>query len=328
MKNWHEETEAGGCMWEKDVEDAMQVCDQLGIPLNTVDLSREYWDGVFTNFLEEYQAGRTPNPDVLCNQEIKFKAFLEQALLQGADKLATGHYARIHATKGRYCLQRSIDTNKDQTYFLCRLNQQQLSKTLFPLGELTKSQVRALAEQNGLITHDKKDSTGICFIGERSFREFLGQYIPVKHGEIRTTEGEIIGEHDGVFFYTLGQRQGLGIGGVKGAHYEPWYVVDKDMVNNTLIVAQGHDHPRLFSTVLVATNFHWINEDIPHIPFQCSGRTRYRQAAHPCTVEKIENKKVHIRFPAPQRAVTPGQYAVLYDGANCLGGGVIESASR
>ena len=329
MKNWHEETEDGGCMWEKDVEDAMQVCDKLEIPLNTVDLSREYWDEVFTNFLDEYKAGRTPNPDVLCNQEIKFKAFLEQAVHLGAEKLATGHYAHINEIDGCYDLQKSIDTNKDQTYFLCRLNQQQLSKTLFPLGELTKSEVRALAEQNGFITHDKKDSTGICFIGERPFREFLGQYVPMTRGEIKTTEGQTIGEHSGVFFYTLGQRQGLGIGGVQGAPDEPWYVVDKDIENNILLVGQGHDHPLLFSTGLVATNFHWINEqNIPQIPFACSGQTRYRQIAQPCMVEKVEQGKIHIRFSEPQRAVTPGQYVVLYDGATCLGSGVIESSWR
>ena len=327
MKNWHEETEAGGCRWEKDVEDAMQVCDLLEIPLNTVDLSKAYWDEVFSNFLEEYRAGRTPNPDVLCNQEIKFKAFLDEALKLGADKLATGHYARVDAAGDRYVLQRSVDANKDQTYFLCRLNQQQLSRTLFPLGELTKSRVRALAEQNGFITHDKKDSTGICFIGERPFREFLGHYVPVTPGKIQTTAGKTIGEHTGVFFYTLGQRQGLGIGGVQGAPDEPWYVVDKDLDSNVLTVAQGHDHPRLFSRGLSAADFHWIDEAPPPLPLQCRGQTRYRQTDQPCTVETGENGKVHIRFSDPQRAVTPGQYVVLYDGARCLGGGVIESTT-
>ena len=328
MKNWNETSETGSCMWEGDVDDAMQVCDRLQIPLNTIDLSNEYWDAVFSNFLEEYRAGRTPNPDVLCNQEVKFKAFLDEALKLGADLIATGHYARIARSGGQYFLKKGVDLNKDQSYFLCRLNQQQLARSLFPIGGLTKPQVRRLARQAGFATHDKKDSTGICFVGERRFRDFLSRYIPVNRGEIRTVEGRLVGEHDGVFLYTLGQRQGLGVGGVPGTADEPWYVVDKDLANNILYVAQGHDNPLLFSSGLYSGDLHWIAGRPPATPLRCMAKTRYRQADQACQVDTDGAERWRIRFDRPQRAVTPGQYVVLYDGETCLGGGAIESTLK
>ncbi len=329
MKNWDEKSEDGSCMWEADVEDAMRVCDSLGIPINTVDLSREYWDGVFADFLDEYKAGRTPNPDILCNQEVKFRAFLDHSLALGADKIATGHYAQVKHLQGEHQLYKGLDGNKDQSYFLCRLQQEQLSKTLFPLGELSKPQVRELATNAGLITHDKKDSTGICFIGERPFREFLSQYIPVQRGEIRTIDDTLVGEHDGVYFYTLGQRQGLGIGGVKGASDEPWYVIAKDTEQNTLTVGQGHENPLLFSNKLIATNLHWISHIAPETPFSCLAKTRYRQADQSCTITELKSETAHVQFDLAQRAVTPGQYVVFYnDKGCCLGSGVIDSTSN
>ena len=328
MKNWNETADSGSCMWEGDVEDAMRVCEQLDIPLNTVDLSQEYWDAVFSNFLQEYRAGRTPNPDVLCNQEVKFKAFLEHALQLGAERIATGHYARIAGGDGGYSLLRGVDRNKDQSYFLCRLDQAQLGRSLFPVGELTKPEVRELARQAGLITHDKKDSTGICFIGERRFREFLSRYIPVTPGEIRTVDGRVVGEHEGVYLYTLGQRQGLGVGGVAGAPEQPWYVVDKDLAANVLIVAQGHDNPLLYSHGLTCADLHWIAGRPPALPLQCTARTRYRQADQACTVQADPAGHWRVSFTEAQRAVTPGQYLVLYDGDTCLGGGPIEKTLR
>ncbi|HKK16312.1 MAG TPA: tRNA 2-thiouridine(34) synthase MnmA, partial [Gammaproteobacteria bacterium] len=258
MKNWDERGTDGSCMWEADVEDAMHVCETLGIPLNTVDLTTEYWHGVFSHFLEEYKTGRTPNPDVLCNQEVKFRAFLQHARQLGADRIATGHYAVIRQQDKTWQLHKGHDRNKDQSYFLCRLGQEQMKQSLFPVGELAKPAVRNMAKKAGFITHDKKDSTGICFVGERPFREFLARFIPRQAGEIHSPEGKVIGAHEGVCYYTLGQRQGLGIGGVKGACEKPWYVVGKDISNNILIAAQGHDHPLLFSRKLVATDMHWL----------------------------------------------------------------------
>ena len=329
MKNWDEKSEDGSCMWEADVEDAMRVCDSLKIPINTVDLSREYWDRVFTDFLKEYKVGRTPNPDILCNQEVKFRAFLEHSLALGADKIATGHYSQVIHTEGEHLLYKGLDGNKDQSYFLCRLHQQQLARTMFPLGELSKPQVRELANTAGLITHDKKDSTGICFIGERPFREFLSQYIPVQRGDIINTEHHVVGQHDGVYFYTLGQRQGLGIGGVKGASDEPWYVVAKDTEQNTLTVAQGHDNPLLFSDSLMATNLHWITDQAPDVPFACLAKTRYRQPDQTCLIKSLDKNTANVHFDQPQRAVTPGQYVVFYDhNGCCLGSGVIDSTSN
>ena len=326
MKNWDERNDAGRCLWEADVEDAMLVCDKLDIPLNTVDLSHEYWDSVFMDFLAKYRQGRTPNPDVLCNQEVKFKAFLKHAVALGADKIATGHYAQIKTRSGRQQLCKAIDSNKDQSYFLCRLNQQQLAQTLFPLGALCKPQVRTLARQAGLITKDKKDSTGICFIGERPFREFLSRYIPMQKGEIRTLAGRLVGEHDGVFFYTLGQRRGLGIGGVRDAAQAPWYVVGKDTTNNILLVAQGHNHPALFSSSLTATKVNWISEKPATLPYACMAKIRYRQADQNCIIEAADKDTAIIGFQQPQRATTPGQYIVFYQAGTCLGGGIIDKS--
>jgi tRNA-uridine 2-sulfurtransferase len=327
MKNWNDQSEDGACMWEADVEDAMMVCDKLDIPLNTVDLSSEYWDNVFKNFLTEYKNGRTPNPDVLCNQEIKFKAFLEHSENLGAKQIATGHYARINEENGKYQLLKGLDQNKDQSYFLCRLNQKQLEKALFPIGELDKPEVRKRAEEAGLITHDKRDSTGICFIGEQPFRQFLSKYIPPDKGLIKTTEGQTIAEHEGVFYYTLGQRQGLGIGGVKGASDAPWYVVQKNIAENELIVAQDHDHPLLHSHHLTASDINWISGEIPELPFKCSAKNRYRQADQECVIEKVENGNYSVSFTDSQRAITPGQFIVFYKENVCLGGGIIDSAS-
>ena len=324
MKNWDETGESGACLWEADVEDALAVCEKLGIRLNTVDLSEAYWHKVFREFLDEYRRGRTPNPDILCNQEIKFRAFLDHATSLDAAAIATGHYASIQRHNGACRLHKGADRNKDQSYFLCRLNQAQLAKSLFPLGALKKLEVRALAKRHGFITHDKKDSTGICFIGERPFRDFLGHYLPVQAGPIRTLDGKDVGEHTGIHFYTLGQRRGLGIGGVKGYPEQPWYVVAKDVENNILTVAQGHDHPALFSHGLTASNLNWI-ADAPALPLQCSVKTRYRQADQPCTIEAADGGRVRVKFARPQRAVTPGQYAVFYAGDQCLGGGVIET---
>ncbi len=325
MKNWQEQDEYGACMWEADVEDAMHVCDKIDIPLNTVDLSKDYWDNVFHNFLEEYQNGRTPNPDILCNQEIKFKAFLEHAKEMGASQIATGHYARIENNNNQYQLLKGLDQNKDQSYFLCRLNQPQLKQALFPVGELEKPTVRKLAEEHGLITHDKKDSTGICFIGEQPFRQFLQRYIPPNPGAIKTTAGKTIAEHEGVFYYTLGQRQGLGIGGVSGYNESPWYVVQKNIEENELIVAQDHDHPLLQSQGLSASEINWISGEPPKLPYECSAKVRYRQVDQLCRIENQENGSYKIVFNNRQRAVTPGQFIVFYKDSICLGGGVIDN---
>ncbi len=327
MKNWEEQLPGGECMWEADVEDAMKVCELLEIPLNTVDLAKDYWDKVFTHFLEEYKIGRTPNPDVLCNQEIKFRAFLEHATDLGAKKIATGHYARIKEVNGYFQLKKGLDANKDQSYFLCRLNQDQLNLSLFPVGELEKHDVRALAKKAGFQIHGKKDSTGICFIGERPFREFLSRYIPEQAGEIQTPDGKVIGQHNGVFYYTLGQRQGLGIGGVQGASDSPWYIYGKDVENNILFAVQGHDHPLLYSQKLTATDINWISGHPPEAPFKCVAKTRYRQTDQSCTIEHIENNTCLLTFKDPQRAVTPGQFVVFYHEDVCLGGGIIASTS-
>ncbi len=325
MKNWNEPAKDGACLWEADVEDAMQVCDKLAIPLNTVDLSARYWDKVFKTFLHEYQHGRTPNPDVLCNQEIKFKAFVEHAIGLGGTQIATGHYAEALKKEDHYQLLKGFDHNKDQSYFLCCLNQQQLQKALFPIGGLTKDAVRKRAKQAGLITHNKKDSTGICFIGEQSFRQFLSRFIPPHPGHIKTTDGQVIGEHDGVFYYTLGQRQGLGIGGVQGASDAAWYVVQKNLQDNVLIVAQDHDHPLLHCQSVMASSLNWVLGEPPALPFSCKAKTRYRQADQDCIIKKIDNNICTVHFKLSQRAVTPGQFIVFYEENNCLGGGVIDS---
>lgn len=322
MKNWNETATDGSCLWETDVQDAMEVCERLGIPINTVDLSRDYWQGVFTEFLNEYRSGHTPNPDVLCNQEVKFKAFLQHALGRGADLIATGHYARLASRGEHRLLLKGVDVNKDQSYFLCRLTQGQLQCSLFPVGDMQKVDVRALAARAELKTHGKKDSTGICFVGERPFREFLARFLPVQAGEIRSADGKILGEHEGAHFYTIGQRQGLKIGGVAGQGEGAWYVAGKDPANNVLIVVQGHDHPLLFSRRLDARAPHWLGEP-PRAPFHCAAKIRYRQPDQACVVETIDGDSVSVMFKEPQRAVAAGQYAVFYDGDVCLGSAVI-----
>ena len=327
MKNWEEDDNEEYCSAAEDLADAQSVSDALGLTLHAVNFSAEYWDRVFTHFLKEYEAGRTPNPDILCNREIKFKAFLEHALNLGADRIATGHYARVAFEEGEYRLLKGRDAGKDQSYFLYTLGQQQLSRTLFPVGELEKSEVRQIAEQHHLVTHNKKDSTGICFIGERDFRDFLSRYLPAQPGEIQTPEGQVIGQHNGLMYYTLGQRQGLGIGGVAGANDDPWYVVGKEMAENILLAAQGHDHPLLFSQTLQASQLSWVDGKGPAAPYSCRAKTRYRQSDQACVITQRTFDQCEVRFEQPQRAVTPGQSVVFYDGEICLGGGVIEQTS-
>ncbi|MBW7983966.1 tRNA 2-thiouridine(34) synthase MnmA [Enterobacillus tribolii] len=325
MKNWEEDDNEEYCSAATDLADAQAVCDRLGIELHTVNFAAEYWDNVFEHFLEEYKAGRTPNPDILCNKEIKFKAFLEFAAEDlGADFIATGHYVRRRDTNGKTELLRGIDANKDQSYFLYTLSHEQVAQSLFPVGELEKPEVRRIAEQLDLATAKKKDSTGICFIGERKFRDFLGRYLPAQPGKILTVDGAEIGEHQGLMYHTLGQRKGLGIGGTKDGDENPWYVVDKDVANNVLVVAQGHDHPRLFSAGLIAQQLHWVSRDDVTAPFRCTVKTRYRQADIPCTVTPLDAERIEVRFDEPVAAVTPGQSAVFYQDEVCLGGGVIE----
>jgi tRNA-specific 2-thiouridylase len=324
MKNWEEDDTSEICSAEEDLKDAQDICNQLSIPLHTVNFSSEYWDRVFEFFLAEYRSGRTPNPDVMCNKEIKFKAFLDYALDLGADYIATGHYARIDKLDDRYCLLKGVDSNKDQTYFLHTLGQKQLGKSLFPIGELEKPLVRKIAEENKFSNSSKKDSTGICFIGERNFREFLQRYLPAQPGNIKTPEGDKIGTHQGLMYYTLGQRQGLGIGGQKNADEEPWYVVEKDLENNILLVAQGHDHPMLYKSELIAIDLHWVAGQAPEAPLQCHAKIRYRQDDQACTITQLEDNKCHVQFDAPQRAIAPGQSVVFYLEDECLGGGVID----
>jgi len=325
MKNWDEDDEPGYCPAEQDLADARAVADMLGIRLHTVSFSSEYWDRVFEYFLAEYRAGRTPNPDILCNQEIKFKAFLDHALDLGAEGIATGHYARVEGEPGARRLLKGRDATKDQSYFLYRLDQRALDHSLFPLGELEKSRVRDIARQRGFPNFSKKDSTGICFIGERKFRDFLARYLPAQPGEIISVDGEPVGRHQGLMFHTIGQRQGLGIGGIRDTGGEPWYVVDKDMANNCLIVAQGKNHPSLFRTALQAGDLHWIAGRPPDTPLMCDARIRYRQAVQACTLAGIDAGVADVAFEQPQRAVTPGQAVVFYDGDQCLGGGTIQS---
>lgn len=326
MKNWEEDDNDEYCSAATDLADAQSVCDKLYIELHTVNFSAEYWDNVFAHFLAEYKAGRTPNPDILCNKEIKFKAFLEFAAQElAADYIATGHYAQRKTVDGRYQLLRGLDNNKDQSYFLYALDQAQLAQTLFPIGELEKSAVRRIAEDVGLITAKKKDSTGICFIGERKFRDFLARYLPAKPGAIITVDGKILGEHTGLMYHTLGQRKGLGIGGVKEANDDPWYVVDKDIKNNQLIVAQGNNHPRLMSTGFIVQQIHCINPPALNESNQCTVKTRYRQPDIPCTIKPLSDNKIAVQFNYPIAAITPGQSAVFYQGEVCLGGGVIET---
>jgi tRNA-specific 2-thiouridylase len=301
------------------------VCDKIGIPLRTVNFATEYWDHVFEYFLEEYRAGRTPNPDIICNKEIKFKAFLEFAIDLGADYIATGHYARVGRDSDEVQLLKGLDDNKDQSYFLYTLGQEQISRTLFPVGELEKSKVREYAENAGLVTAKKKDSTGICFIGERKFRDFLQRFLPAQPGNIVTPEGKKIGEHQGLMYYTLGQRQGLGIGGLKTANDDPWFVVDKDLEKNELIAGQGHMHPLLLNQQLICSQLDWVSDTPKADSFVAKAKIRYRQAEQTCTVTRIDEKQWQVCFEEPQRAIAPGQSVVFYQGDVCLGGGIIDS---
>jgi tRNA-specific 2-thiouridylase len=321
MSNW-EEDESGYCTAAEDYQDARKVCAQLGIPLHKVNFAMEYRERVFQHFLAEYRAGRTPNPDVLCNREIKFGVCFDYARRLGADLIATGHYARMSAGPHPQLL-RGVDSNKDQSYFLHAVAGAALSRTLFPIGELKKEEVRRIAKQLALPTHDKKDSTGICFIGERPFEQFLATYLPAQPGEIRSPDGKMLGGHRGLMFYTLGQRQGLGIGGRRDEGEEPWYVADKDLANNVLIVVQGHHHPALLQSELDAAQLNWIAGSPPAERFSCTAKVRYRQEDRACEVQLHADGTCSVVFHEPQRAVTPGQYAVFYDGDVCLGGGVI-----
>jgi tRNA-specific 2-thiouridylase len=322
MKNWDDTDEFGHCTAEEDAEDVRRVCDQIDIPFYTVNFEKQYYDKVFAYFLDEYSKGRTPNPDVMCNREIKFGEFLQKGLDLGADYIATGHYARVEKVGGTYRLLRGVDANKDQTYFLHALNQHQLSKAMFPIGHLPKPKVREIAAAAGLATAKKKDSTGICFIGERNFKEFLSNYLPAKPGEIRTLDGEVKGRHDGLMYYTLGQRQGLGIGG--SGTGEPWFVAGKDLKENVLYVVQGEKHPALYSTALRATDVNWIDPVRPQGPLRCTAKFRYRQPDQGVMVTFGEGGTCEVVFDRPQKAVTPGQSVVFYDGDVCLGGGIID----
>jgi tRNA-specific 2-thiouridylase len=323
MKNWEDDDDDEYCSSKQDLIDAVSVADRIGIDIEAVNFSKEYKDKVFANFLSEYQAGRTPNPDIFCNSEIKFRAFLDHALGMGADLIATGHYARVREVDGLFQLLKAEDGSKDQSYFLYRLNQEQLSRTLFPLGGLLKREVRDIARQIGLANSEKKDSTGICFIGERPFREFLNRYLPREPGEMRTPEGKVVGRHEGLMYYTLGQRQGLGIGGGRESTGEPWFVAAKDMANNVLVVVQGHDHPLLLKDDLHATDLHWIAGHEPRKHWVYAAKTRYRQADAPCEIDALAADSCEIRFALPQWAVTPGQSVVVYESNVCLGGGII-----
>lgn len=323
MRNWDADDKDPFCTASQDLTDARAVCDKLNIPLKTVNFAQEYWDRVFQHFLDEYAAGRTPNPDVLCNKEIKFRAFLDHALDLGADAIATGHYARIHTTT-HHQLLRGLDNNKDQSYFLYTLGQQQLARSRFPLGELSKTTVRAMAERYGFINHAKKDSTGICFIGERKFQRFLSEYLLAQPGALETAEGEEIGQHSGLMFYTLGQRQGLGIGGLQNFSEAPWYVVSKDIDRNVLVVAQQHDHALLLSDNLVCQDTHWVQGEAPPLPLRCTAKIRYRSHDQTCVIEAGSEGNYRVVFDEPQRAITPGQSVVFYQDERCLGGGIIQ----
>ena len=324
MKNWEEDDTDSYCAAERDREDAEKVCQKLGIELKTVNFSYEYWERVFQQFLDEYKAGRTPNPDILCNREIKFKEFRKYAQTLGADAIATGHYAQHKTQDGQDLLLRGCDLSKDQSYFLYAIGSAALSKAIFPLGELEKTKVRQIAGDLNLENHDKKDSTGICFIGERKFREFLSNYLAPQPGDILSFEGKKVGQHQGLMYYTLGQRHGLGIGG----EGQPWYVASKDLQNNILYAAQGHDHPALFSQHISITDIELINPIETATPFTCTAKTRYRQIDQPCQVQITSAKQAEVIFDQPQRAVTPGQSMVFYRGDICLGGGIINSTDQ
>ena len=328
MKNWDDTDENGVCTATEDYKDVAKVAAQIGIPYYSVNFEKEYWDRVFEHFLAEYRAGRTPNPDVMCNKEIKFKAFLDYAMDLGADYVATGHYAQVTVDEnGVTHMLRGVDNNKDQTYFLSQLSQEQLSKTMFPLGGMEKSEVRAIAERAGLATAKKKDSTGVCFIGEKNFKQFLSNYLPAKKGNMVTLDGEVKGQHDGLMYYTIGQRQGLGIGG-GGATQEPWFVVGKDLATNTLYVGQGFHHPALYADRLEASQIHFTTDQDRGTEFSCTAKFRYRQQDVPVTVRLLDGDRAEVIFDEPVRAITPGQAVVFYDGMECLGGGLIDAAYK
>lgn len=324
MKNWDDTDEFGMCTATEDYEDVIRVCNQIGIPYYAVNFEKQYWDKVFTYFLEEYKAGRTPNPDVMCNKEIKFKAFLEHAMKLGADYLATGHYARVEYRDGEYKMLRGVDENKDQTYFLNQLTQSQLEKVMFPIGDIEKAKVREIAKEANLATATKKDSTGICFIGERNFKEFLSNYLPAQPGNMETLEGEVVGKHDGLMYYTIGQRHGLGIGGAG----DPWFVIGKDLERNVLFVGQAFHNDKLYSDSIIAVDVSWVTENEVKETFECTAKFRYRQPDNKVTVHRLEDGTVKVVFAEPIRAITPGQSVVFYDGDECLGGGTIDQVFR
>src|SRR5437868_2123280 len=323
MKNWEDDDDDQYCSTREDLVDAVSAAERIGIDVEAVNFAAEYKERVFASFLAEYRAGRTPNPDVLCNAEIKFRAFLDHAMALGAQKIATGHYARVEEREGGVVLLKGLDPGKDQSYFLHRLNQAQLARTLFPVGHLHKSEVRRIAREAGLPNHAKRDSTGICFIGERPFRQFLSRYLPRAPGPMVTPEGERIGEHQGLMYYTIGQRQGLGIGGRRDSGAAPWYVAGKDLPSNTLRVVQGHDHDLLLTDRLTAADASWVSGRAPSAGDALAAKTRYRQADSACAFTHVGDRAFELRFAARQWAVTPGQSAVLYRGDVCLGGGVI-----
>lgn len=322
MQNW-QEADNQHCTASQDLSDAQAICNSLNIRLHTVNFANEYWEKVFKYFLDEYAAYRTPNPDVLCNKEIKFKAFLDYAKTLGAEHIATGHYARKSYSANKFHLLKAVDTNKDQSYFLHLLNQEQLAAALFPIGELTKPEVRAIAKQHGLINYAKKDSTGICFIGERKFKTFLSEYLLNKPGDIVTTSNQVIGRHDGLMFYTIGQRQGLNIGGQKNAAEAPWYVATKDIANNRLMVTQDKNHPALAATQLLCNKAHWITETAADGTHTYTAKIRYRQSDQPCNIQYNADATITVTFTQPQWAITPGQSIVFYNGDECLGGATI-----
>lgn len=339
MKNWDEDDGTDYCTAKTDLADAERVCEKIGIKLHTANFAAEYWDNVFEHFLAEYKAGRTPNPDILCNREIKFKVFLEYAKILGGEFIATGHYVRRADRDGHTYLLKGLDPNKDQSYFLHAVGEAEFAKSLFPVGDIEKPEVRRIAEEYGLVTHNKKDSTGICFIGERRFKDFLQQYLPAQPGEIQTPDGTVIGQHAGLMYHTIGQRQGLGIGGVKGANEEPWFVAQKDLTHNVLVVVQGTDHPLLFTNHLIAQQAHWINglptnsgalnpQGVPSSSFTCTAKNRYRQEDQTCRVTVLADGTLDVLFDVPQRAITPGQSVVFYQDDVCLGGAVIETTDN
>ena len=328
MKNWDEDDGTEYCTAKQDLKDAQGVCDTLGIVLHAANFAAEYWDNVFEHFLAEYKAGRTPNPDILCNREIKFKAFLDYAKILGADYIATGHYVQRRGEGIECQLVKGLDAYKDQSYFLHAVGAEEVSQTLFPIGAMEKPEVRAIAERHGLANYNKKDSTGICFIGERRFKDFLQQYLPAQPGKIETSDGDVIGDHQGLMYHTIGQRQGLGIGGLAAYDESAWYVIDKDLPRNRLIVTQGKNHPRLFKSFLTCQQLMWVDGKGPNLKSENSvplmAKIRYRQADQACVITRLSKDKIEVAFRQPQRAITPGQSIVFYDGDVCLGGAVID----